>query len=120
MPQRPYLIHFACFGCRRSFKRSVAYGAKDYVKRCPHCGGRAIDLGRHFKAPKASDTEQWRKVKYLVAAGFFFQHVRNEKTGQVPYPETLQEAREFVDRYRAQAWTERLLETLEILAEARP
>jgi DNA-directed RNA polymerase subunit RPC12/RpoP len=116
-PPTTYLMHFACFRCRRSFKRSVQVGSKDYVRRCPHCGGRAIDLGRHFKPPKADDLGQWKKVRLLVAAGFFFQHVYDEESSQVPYPDTLEEAREFVLRYRSRAWTERMPETLEILAE---
>src|SRR4051812_21656323 len=105
-PSKTYLVHFACFRCRRSFKRGVEYGAADHVKPCPHCGGGAIDLGRHFKPPKVSDVEQWEKVRQLVAAGFFFQHVGNAETCQVPYPATLREVREFVARYRSQAWTE--------------
>lgn len=117
-PSARYLVHFACFRCRRSFKRSVEPEVKDYVKRCPHCGGRALDLGRRFKPPKADDLAQWKKVRLLVAAGFFFQHVYDEKTRQVPYPETLEEARAFVIRHRARAWTSRMPEALAILAEA--
>jgi hypothetical protein len=89
------------------------------VKPCPHCGGRAINLGRHFKPPKNSDVDQWKKVRYLVAAGFFFQRVRDAERSRVPYPETLKDARAFVARYGPQAWLERLPETLEILAETR-
>jgi len=117
LPSTIYMMHFACFRCRRSFKRSVEFGAMDYVKRCPHCGGRALDLGRHFKPPKVGDLDQWKKIRLLVAAGFFFQHVGNDETSQVPYPETLEEAREFIARYRSQAWTQRMPEALEILAE---
>src|SRR5215475_7363662 len=101
--QSTCLMHFACFGCRRSFKRRVEHGGKDYVKPCPHCGGRAIDLGRHFKAPKVTDIDQWKKVRYLVAAGFFFQHVHDEESRQVGYPKTLKEAHAFVSRYRSRA-----------------
>ena len=118
MPSTRYLIRFACFRCRRSFKRSVELGSKDYVRRCPRCGGRALDLGRRFKPPKGDDLAQWKKVRFLVAAGFFFQHVHDEEGGQVGYPETLEEAGAFVIRHRARAWTERLPEALEILGEA--
>ncbi len=113
-----WLIHFACFACRRSFKRKVECGAAVYVKPCPNCSGQALHLGRHFKPPKRSDEKQWRKVEYLVRAGFFFQHVENADTCQVPYPETLEDAREFVVTYRSQAWTERLPEALEALSVA--
>jgi DNA-directed RNA polymerase subunit RPC12/RpoP len=119
-PSTNYLIHYACFRCRRSFKRGTRYRAGGYVKKCPHCGGRAIGLGRHFKPPKTADLEQWKKVRFLVAAGFFFQHVGNGEKSQTPYPETLSEARRFVSRYRSQAWRERMPEALEILAEVEP
>jgi DNA-directed RNA polymerase subunit RPC12/RpoP len=118
MPATRYLMHFACFRCRRSFKRRVELGSKDFVRRCPRCGGRALDLGRHFKPPKADDLAQWEKVRFLVAAGFFFQHVYDEGKGQVGYPDTLEEARAFVIRHRSRVWKERMPETLEILAEA--
>ena len=114
-----YLIHFACFACRRSFKRKVEFGAAVYLKACPDCSGQAIHLGRHFKPPKRTDQKQWRKVEYLVRAGFFFQHVRSGDTGQVPYPETLEDARKFVVTYRSQAWRERLPEALQALSVAR-
>jgi hypothetical protein len=112
-----YLIHFACFACRRSFKRKIEFGAAVYLKPCPDCSGQAIHLGRHFKAPKRTDQKQWRKVEYLVRAGFFFQHVQNANC-RVPYPETLEDAREFVATYQSQAWSERLPEALQALSVA--
>jgi hypothetical protein len=114
-----YLIHFACFACRRSFKRNVDFRAPVYVKPCPNCSGQAIHLGRHFKPPKPTERKQWEKVEYLVQSGFFFQHVQNAESCQVAYPETLEEAREFVASYRSQAWRERLPEALQALSAAK-
>jgi hypothetical protein len=111
-----YLIHFACFACRRSFKRNVDINAPVYVKPCPSCAGCALHVGRHFKAPKATDQDQWKKAEYLVQSGFFFQHVHDSENCQVPYPETLEEAREFVVTYQAQAWRERIPEALQALS----
>jgi hypothetical protein len=113
--ERSYLIHFACFACRHSFKRKVDFGAAVYLKPCPTCSGQAIHLGRHFKPPKASDQKQWAKVTYLVESGFFFQHVHNGTTRHVQYPDTLEEARRFVATYRSQAWRERIPEVLQAL-----
>jgi hypothetical protein len=113
---RSYLIHFACFACRRSFKRKVDFGAAVYLRPCPTCSGGAIDLGRHFKPPKASDEKQWAKVEYLVESGFFFQHVHDDERHQVQYPDTLEEARRFVVTYRSQAWRERIPQALQCLA----
>jgi hypothetical protein len=114
--ERSYLIHFACFACRRSFKRKVDFGAPAYLKPCPTCSGAAIHLGRHFKPPKASDQTQWAKVEYLVRSGFFFQHVHDDEAHQVQYPVTLEEARRFVVMYRSQVWRERIPDALQALA----
>ncbi len=90
----PYLFPYACFKCRRSFKRRPV--AEELP--CPNCGGTAIVLSRKFKAPRASARKQWEKVKYLVDHGFPFESVYHD--GQpVRYPKTLAEAKEFVERY---------------------
>ena len=113
-----YLLHFACFGCRRSHKRALE--DEEFTKVCPRCGGKAVRVGRHFKAPASDDRAQWEKVRYLVAHGFLFQHVyENPRSGaRVPYPATLQEAKEFVERYRDQAWTAAMPEVHEALSTA--
>jgi hypothetical protein len=111
----PYTFHFACFWCRRSFKRE---GARDQVKLCPNCGKSAINLGRHFNPPKRSDTSQWAKAEFLVRSGFLFQHVYNGNHELVPYPSTLKEAEVFVERYRDQAWKDVLSEVLAALPAA--
>ncbi len=73
--------------------------------KCPDCGGALHKLGRHFKAPPKDDLKQWEKVAFLVDNGFFFQRVYDDHV-QVPYPSTLQEARDFVRRYKSQALKE--------------
>ena len=90
------------------------------MKSCPNCGQQAINLGRHFKPPKQSDTAQWEKAEFLVRAGFLFQHVYwpGNKTEPVPYPETIREARTFVETYSEQAWTDVLPEVLSAMPAA--
>jgi len=69
---------------------------------CPNCGGVAHNLGRHFKPPKKGDDKQWEKVKFLVDNGFRFQKIRLGTGGEsVPYPETLEGAKDFVVKYKA-------------------
>ena len=71
---------------------------------CAECGGPTHNLGRHFKAPRKSDLRQWEKIRFLLAHGFRFQKIRvNSQDESVPYPETLDEAKEFVVKYRAYA-----------------
>jgi hypothetical protein len=96
----PYSYAYACLPCRRSFKRPGGSGAPEQ-RPCPRCGAAAINLGRHFKAPPADDTEQWEKVAFLVSHGFPFHTLHDPDTHlQVGYPRTLKEARSFVRKYR--------------------
>lgn len=99
-----YAMSFACFSCQKSFKRHVEASPKDYPNHmsCPECGGVSVNLGRNFKAPKKNDVKQWEKVRFLVDHGFLFQKIRvgANHHDTVPYPETLEEAREFVKTYK--------------------
>jgi hypothetical protein len=113
-----YLFHFACFRCQRSFKRALVDA--EFTKVCPRCRGQAIRVGRHFKAPRKDDRAQWEKVRFLVAHGFLFQHVYASPRGgeQIPYPTNLDDARQFVLRFRAQAWSAALPEVHAALSTA--
>ena len=60
-----------------------------------------------FRAPKRSDDRQWKKVVFLVRHGFVFQKVYKQIGPgaylRVRYPQTLEEARLFVQEYSDQA-----------------
>ncbi len=104
----PYNMAFACFECRKSFKREFDLSEgrpKEMV--CPDCGGVAYNFGRHFKPPKKSDIKQWKKVHFLFEHGFWFQKVYDKENGYqlITYPKTLDEAREFVEKYKEYAIT---------------
>jgi len=88
--QSSYLHPYACFRCRKSFKRASRTEA---VLPCPECGGPSIGLARKFKPPKRSDERQWNKVEALVRHGFLFWSLGE------PYPETLQEVAAFARRH---------------------
>ena len=108
-----YQIQFACFECRKAFKRALSFDeyrgielsrriSGRYPRRqlrtlshsCPECNRPLALMGRAFRAPRHGDTDQWRKVELLVRSGFtFWSHV-----GQ--YPDSLSEARRFVERRR--------------------
>lgn len=85
-----YLHPYACFSCRRSFKRASTTAA---VLACPRCAGPAIGLTRKFKPPRHDDLKQWAKVEALVRQGFLFWSVTE------PYPETLAEVPAFAARH---------------------
>ena len=96
----PYNMAFACLDCRKSFKRefNLSEGCPKELT-CPNCGGTAHNFGRHFKPPKKNDLKQWKKVSFLFEHGFRFQKIRPNGIDE-PYPKTLDEAKEFVIKYK--------------------
>lgn len=68
-------------------------------------------VNRKFSAPKSNDLAQWKKVQFLVEHGFLFQSVyetagKNDQYKmplKVSYPATIEEARDFVIKYKSQA-----------------
>ena len=66
-----------------------------------------VMLSRNFSAPKIKDVEQWKKVEFLVGHGFYFQSIYDcQRRGvytKARYPDTMQEARDFVVAYEDQA-----------------
>lgn len=103
----PYNMSFACLECRKAFKRHVDFGQVLDKLTCPQCGRPAYNFGRHFKPPKQADSRQWQKVRFLFGHGFRFQKIRvgPGHHDTVPYPETLEEASEFVVKYKQYAFS---------------
>ena len=102
----PYNMAFACLNCCKSFKREFnsTNGIPSELP-CPECGGVSYNFGRHFKAPKKTDKRQWQKIRFLLEHGFRFQKIRigSGHHDTVKYPETLEEAKEFVEKYKEHA-----------------
>ena len=99
-----YSMSYACLSCKTAHKRHVDGNPSEYPLKmeCPICKATTFNLGRHFKAPKKSDNAQWRKVAFLIEHGFLFQKIRPDPNSyeSVPYPKTLEEAKEFVIKYQ--------------------
>lgn len=76
-----YLIAYACFECRRSFK-TAPRESREAV--CPRCKGPMYEMGRSFKAPASRDREQWLKVLALYATGFRFFSYRSFSCPALP------------------------------------
>ena len=85
-----HLIAFACFECRKSFKKAINYDAPV----CPQCDAKLEDMGRTFKTPKMKDVEQWTKVQRSWEAGFRFTGCGSH--GGPPFPKRLSEVDEFI------------------------
>ena len=63
-----------------------------------------------FRPPKQSDIKKWKLVEYLKNNGFVYQHILKEAEPgsfqEVSYPTTIEEAKEFVLKYKSQAYTD--------------
>ena len=76
-----YKGHFACFNCRKTFKKPHYYELpedkrpekkEDLVYFCPQCRGEIHSMGMDFRSPKTEDFKQWKKVEILYQYGFTF------------------------------------------------
>lgn len=108
---------YACFNCRRSFKRQSTRLSKYMDKRgklrleqkfieqlpCPTCDGKAYWMGLAFKAPKIQDKAQWKKVELLHKAGIRF-HPNHQSL-----PDKLSEVEEFLSNLPGKSSGEVLL-----------
>src|SRR5260370_572097 len=74
--------HYACFQCRRSFKKGTLGFTDDGPKAAkglivlpwPECGGDLRDMGHHFSPPKRRDIKAWEVVMQLYRVGYFKSH----------------------------------------------
>lgn len=67
IPQATNKVHFACFGCRKTFKQ---FGSSNWDSNvperaflCPECKAPMARLGRYFKAPRQRAIKAWRIVE---------------------------------------------------------
>ena len=69
---RIYKQHYACFTCRKVFKKTNLEEVPTHRQRidergrivhCPQCGERMPDVGFDFEPPKKEDIKGWREAK---------------------------------------------------------
>ena len=89
-----------CLTCRKAFSIGP-----DYLKpeKCSEWGGNYLSYNHKFRPPKKDDLKAWKVVSFLNEYGFNYQHVKESNGEYVGYPTTLEEAKEFVDKYQKQA-----------------
>src|SRR5262245_17964958 len=77
----PYKKHFACFSCRKAFKRFQEYECPIDQQPaegglapapCPQCGRPMSDMGLDFKPPRQRDADHWEVVEFLFRRGFTY------------------------------------------------
>lgn len=103
-----------CLDGRKSFNR-LADLEKVHISKCPQCEKQMTELYHLFQPPKQTDIKKWDVVKFLVENGFRYYHIReiesiDKRTGKVTeyqnyakYPESMKNAKEFVELYKEQA-----------------
>jgi hypothetical protein len=87
-----YKPHFACFACRKSFKRRLISdwqrGAITKTEAvCPQCGALMANMGKDFAAPKQSDKKSWMHLQTLYSVGIAFHSCGCSGPGYIPKDE---------------------------------
>lgn len=94
---------YACFKCRKCFKRpqfsvsdsrfltsEQAKGQRTELDefeaqreyKCPDCGEPCSFMGQDFKAPKKTDLKEWKEVEKFINEGkIFYRGTRNRDSG---------------------------------------
>ena len=91
-----------CLRCRKAFNLSsdIEERKKQSLK-CPECGEPAVQLSHRFRPPKKADDKKWEVVRFLCANGFRYEHIYVNSVLYGKYPETMQEAKEFADKFKS-------------------
>jgi hypothetical protein len=102
-----------CLDCRKAFNRPIEL-EKVHISICPQCEKPMTELNHLFQPPKQTDKKKWDVVRFLVDNGFKYYHVwetviKNSK-GEITeyqnyakYPESMKDAKEFVEKYKEQS-----------------
>jgi hypothetical protein len=98
-----------CFTCKKAF--SIYQNNQETINLiCPNCGETTTLFNHKFRPPKQNEEKKWQLVEFLKNNGFVFQHVYEASEGggfkEVKYPETMEEAKRFVQEYKSQAYTD--------------
>lgn len=87
-----YKPHYACFECRKTFKRRLFSDIQDgYNKevkenpaKCPECGNIMADMGLDFKSPKKKDITAWNHIALLYQVDITFHSCGCTGPGYIP------------------------------------
>ncbi len=84
-----YKPHYACFGCRKTFKRRLMWDINRDDKRlveakCPQCGEMMANMGLDFASPKKDDIKKWEHLKRQYSVGITFHSCGCSGPGYIP------------------------------------
>ena len=84
-----YKSHYACFDCRKAFKRRRMWDINRDDKRtveakCPQCSQLMADMGLDFASPKKDNIKQWIHIKNLYSVGITYHSCGCTGPGYIP------------------------------------
>ncbi|MBO2010443.1 hypothetical protein J4E00_15385 [Siccationidurans soli] len=85
-----YKPHYACFECRKTFKRRLLKDIKtpdahpSAAAKCPECGSLMADMGLDFKSPLRDDLKAWQHMRNLYAVGITYHSCGCSGPGYIP------------------------------------
>jgi len=85
-----YKPHYACFNCRKTFKRRLMWDIRRDDKseetpgKCPQCQQPMVNIGKDFEAPKQTDIKAWSHIKTLYTVGITFHSCGCTGPGYIP------------------------------------
>jgi DNA-directed RNA polymerase subunit RPC12/RpoP len=84
-----YKSHYACFDCRKTFKRRLMWDINRTDKteveaRCPQCRNLMANMGKDFEAPKMNDIKAWDHTQRLYSAGIAYHSCGCTGPGYIP------------------------------------
>lgn len=88
-----YKPYYACFKCRKTFKRRISEdcscsgtGGHAHAKlaKCPDCGELMADMGTDFQAPGKGKIKAWEHLRVLYSVGIAFHSCGCSGPGYVP------------------------------------
>lgn len=87
-----YKPHYACFNCRKTFKRrllrdvrsGLSQDDKEAPAKCPECSALMADMGLDFESPKKKDIKAWNHISRLYEVGITFHSCGCNGPGYIP------------------------------------
>lgn len=83
-----YKPHYACFNCRKTFKRrlfrDIKIGGSVFEAKCPQCRELMANMGLDFESPKKDDIKKWEHIKSLFSVGITFHSCGCSGPGYIP------------------------------------
>jgi len=87
-----YKPHYACFECRKTFKRRLlvdildgySTNVQESSAKCPECGSIMADMGLDFESPKKKDVKAWKHIALLYDVGITYHSCGCSGPGYIP------------------------------------